>query len=132
MMISGVLAAVLGSGASMTIALGVYDRIRNRRFDKRKQETTIKLDEATYNEIAARAEQVDANKIMAVGAFWQGQFSELSKRFEAEQRTNRERWDRMTRKAHEHKLWDEKLLRKLADCNINDMESPPSLDPDEE
>jgi hypothetical protein len=127
-MISTVLTTVLGGGAGMTVVLGVYDRVRNRKFEARKQGTTIKLDEATYTEIASRAEQTSSSNLMAVGAFWQGQFQEVEKQLAAEQDWRR----RMKQRARAHREWDEELIRKLElECDIH-VDSPPPLDPDDE
>jgi hypothetical protein len=126
-MMSAVLTTVLGSGAGMTVVLGVYDRVRNRKFDRRKQDTTIKLDEATYTEIASRAEQVSSTNLMAVGSFWQGQFDMLTKRFESEQDWHR----RVAEKLRAHRAWDQQIMRRLDECGIH-VDPPPTLDPDEE
>lgn len=121
------LITILGSGALFTVILGIYDRVRNRKFEARKQGTTIKLDEATYAEITARSEQSNQTGLMAVGSFWQGQFAELEKRFASERL-----WRiRAQRKMREHRQWDALVARKMAECNMA-VPEPPSLDPDED
>lgn len=124
------LGVLLGGGAVATILLGLIDRIRNRAYDRRKQGTSVKLDEAQYTEITARAEQTSSASLMAVGAFWQGQFNEMQKtmtdRLEAEQK-----WRTgMTAKLKAHERWDRDLLKKLEECDVH-IEDPPSLDPDD-
>ena len=119
--------AILISGGVFTILLGLYDRIRNRKFETAKQNTGIKLDDAQYRQIVAQTEQTSVSNMTAVGAFWQGQFSEVTRQLE-EQRDWRRR---MTVRLYEHRVWDQKLLARLHDCDINDIDPPPSLDPDE-
>lgn len=126
MAVSTVLTTVLGSGVTMTGVLTVYDRVRNRKFEKRKQDATIKLDEATYTEIASRAEQTNSSNLMAVGAFWQGQFTELQSQVASLQdwrRRAKQRW-------HEHQTYDEGLARQIVELG-GQAQPPPSLDPDD-
>jgi hypothetical protein len=125
-MISTVLTTVLGSGVGMTGVLAVYDRVRNRKFERRKQDSTIKLDEATYAEISSRAEQTNSSSLMAVGAFWQGQFASL-----ASQVASLEDWRRRAKNRwHEHQVYDEGLARQIVELGGH-AEPPPSLDPDD-
>lgn len=117
---------VLGSGVGMTTVLGIYDRVRNRRFDRRKQDSSIKLDDAQYEDIAARAEQTSSTNLMAVGAFWQGQFNSIQEQLEAERD-----WRKvMTPKLRAHKQWDDHVAVVLRECDM-DVGPPPSLDPDD-
>lgn len=118
------LLAILGTGGGMTVLLGIYDRIRNRRFDKRKQQSTIQLDDAQYKEITARAEQTNSANLMAVGAFWQGQFNAILKQLEDEQNWRA----RMTPRLKAHKRWDDQVSNMLGDA----IGPPPSLDPDDD
>lgn len=121
-MSTAALYSVLASGVTMTGVLGIYDRIRNRKFDKRKQDTSVKLDQATYDEIASRAAQTNSSNLMAVGSFWQGQFNELAKQVEGLESWRRRAKDRW----HEHYIWDQKMV-----AGDPDPGPPPSLDPDE-
>lgn len=126
-----VLGSLLGGGAVATILLGVVDRVRNRKYDKTKQTNNLRLDDATLIEIQKRAEQSQSSNMMAVGAFWSGQFMELSKQFEREQETNKLRWQRLMDRMHQHKAWDEKVMESLRECGMTVDAPPPSLDPDE-
>lgn len=119
---------ILCSGVLFTAILGFYDRLRNRRFEKTKQGTGLKLDSAQYNEIVARTEQTSSSNMIAVGAFWQGQFSEVTKRLDAEQEWRK----RMKVRLHEHRTWDRKLLARLSPDVISELGEPPSLDPDDD
>ena len=121
------LMALLGGGALTTIVLGLIDRIRNRKFDRLKQGTSVKLDEAQYAEITSRAEQTSSSNLMAVGAFWQGQFTEIEKRLAAEQDWRA----RVTVKLKEHERWDVRLMKLLEECGMQ-IEPPPSLNPDDD
>lgn len=126
--------SVLGGGAGATVLLGVVDRFRNRKYDKTKQGNSLLLDDATLEEIQKRAETTQSSNMMAVGAFWSGQFLELSKQFTKEQEASRLRWDRLKIRLHEHKDWDERVLRRLDGFDSNPdtpLGPPPSLDPDE-
>lgn len=120
---------ILGAGGGATILLRLIDIVRNFRYDKRKQDSTIKLDDAQYAEITSRAEQTSSASLMAVGAFWQGQFSEMQKvmqeRLDAETK-----WRTgMTTKLKAHEKWDRQLMKMLEDCDMH-IPPPPSLDPD--
>lgn len=128
---SSTIIGLLGGGAGATVLLGAIDRIRNRKYDKQKQKNTLQLDDVTMGEIQTRAEQSQNSSLMAVGAFWSGQFLELSKKVEADQKVNRERWDRLMDRVHLHKVWDATVVQKLHECDMGDIDPPPSLDPDE-
>lgn len=121
------LVTVLAGGAGATILLGLIDRIKNWKYDRRKQDSSIKLDEGTYDEIASRAEQTNSSNLMAVGAFWQGQFSDIEKRLAAEKDWR----NTMTVKLRKHEAWDRKLMKMLAECDMH-IDPPPSLDPDDD
>lgn len=111
----------------MTGVLGIYDRIRNRRFDKRSQEGTIKLNDAQYKDITARAEQTASSNLMAVGSFWQGQFASIVKELEIEKQFRL----KMTPRLKAHKIWDQQVTVKLEECSMH-VDPPPSLDPDDD
>jgi hypothetical protein len=117
--------ALLGGGAGATLILGIIDRSRNAKFDRRKQDTGIKLDEATYADIASRAEQTNQTGLMAVGSFWQGQFGEIVKRVD-----ELAEWQRKARiQMQKHREWDRQLL---SDCEGHgSIGPPPPLDPDD-
>lgn len=121
------IASILGSGVGGATILKLIDMVRNRKFDKRKQETSVQLDEATYAEIAARAANVNNTNLMAVGSFWQGQFQELAKQVE-----NLEDWRRRAKsRLREHEQWDNMVASKMEECNMH-IDPPPPLDPDQE
>lgn len=118
--------SILGSGVFGATLLGLYDRIKNRKYDAKKQTTGIKLDEAQYAEIATRAAQVNDTNLMAVGSFWQGQFREVTKEIDSLKEWRAKAKERF----RAHAAWDRAMVAEL-ESKGHQVDPPPDLDPDE-
>jgi len=133
---------LLGLGGALGALFTVWTQIRDRRQTKAKAVGQIKLDQASYNEIAARAASINSEDLRKVGEFWQGQFDavkeenkEIRKELDTERRFRR----RITKYIRNHEPWDELAENKLAEANRllpGQFEMPPrpglDLEEDEE
>lgn len=120
--------ALIGSGVLFTTILGIYDRIRNRRFEKAKQSGDVKLNEAQLTEIVTRTSTMRTDDEVKAGEYWMGQFAAIRKQLEEQQNWR----NRAAKKWREHKRWDDKQAERLRRLTGEPVEPAPSLDPDDD
>lgn len=120
----------LGAGGAVGALFTVWTQIRDRKQDRAKKQGSILLDQASYDEIAARAASINSEDLRKVGEFWQQQFDavkqeneELRSEIDIERRFRR----RITRYIRNHEPWDELAESRLAENQI-EMPPRPTLD----
>jgi hypothetical protein len=122
-----ILSILSAIGVAATAYWTVYTNVRDRRRTVAKQNTGIKIDEATYNEIATRAASINSDDMRKVGEFWQEQFDAVVKQVQSQQawiNSAKRRWA-------QHEVWDAKLAAQVR-AHGGTIEPAPTLDPDED
>lgn len=116
----------LGVGGSAGIgSLGytIYKDWRDRRYNERKQEAGIAIDDVTEKRITAEAAQINSDVAIAQQTWWRDQFSLLREELTAEQNLRR----RLTQWAREHQTWDQRAWELALRTDPN-YPAPPRLD----
>lgn len=123
-----ILFGLLGAGGGLSAIFTMLDRWRNRKFNKIKEESSIKLDDATFKEIASRAAKINSEDRISIETWWKEQFESVKGDLSEQQDWRR----RAIRRWHEHKRWDDEQARRLQELSGESIEPAPSLDPDDE
>lgn len=123
-----ILFGLLGAGGGLSVIFTAADRWRNRKFNKIKESSSIKIDEGTYAEIAARAARINSEDRIEIEKWWKEQFESVKGDLAEQQAWRR----RATRRWHEHKIWDDAQAQRLHELSGEAIEPAPSLDPDDE
>jgi hypothetical protein len=116
----------LGVGGSAGIgSLGytIYKDWRDRRYNERKQEAGIAIDDVTEKRILAEAAQINSDVAIAQQTWWKDQFEYLRTELTQEQTLRR----RLTVWAKEHQTWDQRAWE-LAVATDPDYPPPPILE----
>ena len=114
-------------GVLLTTAWTLFTNMRDRFRTIQKQETGIKLDNATYAQIATQAAALNSEDLRKVGEFWAEQFDKVVKQVQDQQlwiNAAKRRWAL-------HEAWDARLAAQVRDFGGH-IEPAPSLDPDED
>jgi hypothetical protein len=101
----------------------MYTSVRDKDFRQARQKGEIKLTDAQYTEIAARASQTKTAEQIQAGEYWMNQFAAIRKELERQNR----RWDKLKPQLHKHKVWDDYVAARLLECDIT-VDSAPSLE----
>lgn len=123
-----ILIGLLGAGGGLSLILTMFDKWRNRKFNKLKEESSIKLDDATYTEIASRAARINSADRISIETWWKVQFESVKEDLAEEQDWRR----RAIKRWHDHKRWDDEQAQRLRELSGEPIEPAPSLDPDDD
>lgn len=124
---------LLGAGGTIGGLLTAFSRISDWRRNKEKKEGEIKLDQASYDEIATRAASINAEDFRKAGEFWQSQFDAVkaeNKEIREELRIEQLFRKRITKYIRNHEPWDELAEARLIAAKI-EMPPRPTLTFDE-
>jgi superfamily I DNA and/or RNA helicase len=125
---SDMVMGLLGAGGGLSVIFTVVDKWRNRKFTKLKEEGSVKLDEATYTEIASRAAKINTEDRIKIEKWWKEQFETVKRDLAEQQRWRR----RAVRRWQEHKQWDDKQALRIHELTGQPVDPAPSLDPDDD
>lgn len=122
---------VLGLGGALGTIFTVLTKISDREREKQKQEGAIKLDEASYTEIASRAAKINSEERIETERWWKEQFDAVKTELKEtrEELGDEKSWRRRTsRRLRDHQPWDDIQYQK----NPENGPPPPLLDEDDE
>ena len=122
---------VLGAGGALGTLFTVWTKFRDRKLEREKQQGDIKLSQASYNEIASRAAQINSQERIETERWWKEQFDAVKQELkETREDLGEEReWRRKTTsRLRAHQPWDDKQLMK----NPESGPPPPLLDDEDE
>lgn len=100
---------ILGSGGLLGALFTVWTQLRDRKQTSRKMQGEIRLDAASYEEIATRAASINSEDLQKVGKFWQEQFDAVKddNKEIREELDRQKRWRRkITTRLRVHQDWD--------------------------
>lgn len=122
-----IVSLLLGGSALVTGAWSIFTQIRDRGRNIQKQQGDIKIDEKTYERIAAEAAQIGSDQRIATERWWKEQFDAVKAELVTEQNWRRE----MSKRLRRHQPWDDHMYREAQKAGW-DVEPPPKLDPDDD
>lgn len=121
---------ILGAGGVTGAVLAVITRIANWGRDREKSEGSIKLDKASYDEIAIRAAKINSEERIQTERWWKEQFDAVKLELQATrgELNIEKKWRRRTtERLRQHLPWDDHVAEKCPD-----LPPAPPLWPDDE
>ena len=103
---------ILGSGGFLGALFTLWTKIRDRRQDKEKKSGEIKLDKASYDEIASLAAKINSEERIETERWWKEQFDAVKVELEEarSELDEAKKWRRKTtRRLKAHQVWDERV-----------------------
>lgn len=120
----------LGLGGLMSAVMAVATKAGSWRRDKQKQTGEIKLDQASYDEIAVRAAKINSEERILTERWWKEQFDAVKVELQEtrDQLASEKKWRRRTtERLRQHLPWDHHVYE-----NCPEVGPPPPLWDNEE
>lgn len=121
---------LLGGGGALTGFYAIYTQIRDRGRSVRKQESDLRLDEATERRIITEAAKIGSDERIEAERWWSQQIDDLRADLREEStlaRDARREVNRLVAWADSHQEWDRRAWRKAMETDPQ-FPPPPQLE----
>lgn len=112
---------VLGLGGALGALFTFWTKVRDRNQDKAKKTGEIRLDQASYDEIASKAAQINSQERIETERWWKEQFDavkEDNKEIRTELDTEKKWRQKVTRRLRDHQEWDHQAANRYPDLGV--------------